>query len=72
MKLGTKFIRTGAPILKVDDAGGFGLPVMFQHGLCGYARQTLEAFPNETSFFASHKQPQRRCFLETFLDIKSA
>jgi pimeloyl-ACP methyl ester carboxylesterase len=46
----TKFTRTGAPVLNVDDAGGLGLPVIFQHGLCGDARQTLEAFPSDLRF----------------------
>ena len=36
--------------LRVDDAGGSGLPVMFQHGLCGDARQTAEAFPADGRF----------------------
>ncbi|MBC2834434.1 alpha/beta fold hydrolase [Paragemmobacter straminiformis] len=31
--------------LTVHDAGGAGRPVIFQHGLCGDARQTFEAFP---------------------------
>lgn len=31
--------------LTVHDAGGDGVPVIFQHGLCGDARQTSEAFP---------------------------
>jgi hypothetical protein len=34
----TKFSRTGVPVLNVDDAGGVGLPAVFQHGLCGDAR----------------------------------
>lgn len=46
----TSFIRTGAPVLNVNDAGGLGLPVIFQHGLCGDARQTLEAFPSDLRF----------------------
>jgi pimeloyl-ACP methyl ester carboxylesterase len=46
----SKFIRTGAPVLHVDDAGGVGLPVIFQHGLCGDARQTVEAFPRDARF----------------------
>ncbi len=33
--------------LAVHDAGGSGLPVIFQHGLCGDARQTSEAFPQD-------------------------
>jgi pimeloyl-ACP methyl ester carboxylesterase len=36
--------------LHVDDAGGRGLPVVFQHGLCGDARQTSEAFPDDPAF----------------------
>jgi pimeloyl-ACP methyl ester carboxylesterase len=46
----TKFSRTGIPVLNVDDAGGAGLPVVFQHGLCGDARQTIEAFPRDSRF----------------------
>ena len=46
----TKFSRRGAPALNVDDAGGVGLPVIFQHGLCGDARQTIEAFPSDRRF----------------------
>ena len=46
----TKFSRTGVPVLNVDDAGGVGLPVVFQHGLCGDARQTIEAFPRDRRF----------------------
>ncbi len=34
----------------VDDAGGPGLPVVFQHGLGGDARQTAEAFPADPRF----------------------
>lgn len=37
-------IRDGLQ-LAVHDAGGAGRPVIFQHGLCGDARQTVEAFP---------------------------
>jgi pimeloyl-ACP methyl ester carboxylesterase len=36
--------------LSVDDFGGAGLPVIFQHGLCGDARQTTEAFPADPAF----------------------
>lgn len=32
------------------DAGGDGLPVLFQHGLCGDQRQTAEAFPPDVRF----------------------
>jgi pimeloyl-ACP methyl ester carboxylesterase len=45
-----KFSQTGGPVLNVDDAGGEGLPVIFQHGLCGDARQTIEAFPRDPHF----------------------
>jgi pimeloyl-ACP methyl ester carboxylesterase len=45
-----KFSQTGGPVLNVDDAGGEGLPVIFQHGLCGDARQTIEAFPHDRRF----------------------
>ncbi len=40
----------GGPRLRVDDSGGPGLPVLFQHGLCGDARQTAEVFPTNASF----------------------
>lgn len=36
--------------LHLDDAGGTGLPVVFQHGLCGDAGQTREAFPADPRF----------------------
>jgi hypothetical protein len=39
-----------APALNVNDAGGVGLPVIFQHGLCGDAQQTIEAFPSDLRF----------------------
>jgi pimeloyl-ACP methyl ester carboxylesterase len=45
-----KFSRIGSPILNVDDSGGDGRPVVFQHGLCGDARQTIEAFPSDLRF----------------------
>jgi pimeloyl-ACP methyl ester carboxylesterase len=32
----------------VDDKGGSGQPVVFQHGLCGDANQTREAFPRSS------------------------
>jgi pimeloyl-ACP methyl ester carboxylesterase len=35
-------------LLHVEDSGGTGLPVLFQHGLCGDAGQTREAFPDDT------------------------
>jgi pimeloyl-ACP methyl ester carboxylesterase len=43
------FVRQGVK-LNVDDAGGEGLPVVFQHGLCGDAGQTREAFPDDPRF----------------------
>jgi len=46
----TKFSGRDAPVLNVDDAGGVGLPVIFQHGLCGDASQTIEAFPRDLRF----------------------
>lgn len=45
-----QFKSTRGPILNVDDAGGDGLPVVFQHGLCGDARQTAEVFPVDPRF----------------------
>lgn len=40
-----KLLRGGLS-LAVDDAGGAGKPVIFQHGLGGDARQTEEALPS--------------------------
>lgn len=40
-------VRPGMPRLRVDDTGGAGLPVVFQHGLCGDAAQPAEVFPRE-------------------------
>ena len=37
-------------MLALHDAGGAGRPVLFQHGLCGDARQTAEAFPPDARF----------------------
>ncbi|WP_442579765.1 alpha/beta fold hydrolase [Mesorhizobium sp. ASY16-5R] len=42
------FIRDGLT-LAAYDSGGDGLPVVFQHGLCGDARQTAEAFPDDAA-----------------------
>ena len=39
------FTPRGGPRLHAEDSGGAGLPVLFQHGLCGDARQTAEVFP---------------------------
>jgi pimeloyl-ACP methyl ester carboxylesterase len=36
--------------LHLDDAGGDGLPVFFQHGLCGDVSQTREAFRADRRF----------------------
>jgi pimeloyl-ACP methyl ester carboxylesterase len=36
--------------LAVNDAGGDGLPVVLQHGLCGDAGQTAEAMPKDPRF----------------------
>jgi pimeloyl-ACP methyl ester carboxylesterase len=49
-EISSTFSQTGAPDLNVNDAGGKGLPVIFQHGLCGDARQTIEAFPQDPRF----------------------
>ena len=35
------------PRLRVADGGGTGMPVLFQHGLCGDAAQTAEVFPTD-------------------------
>jgi len=43
------FVRDGL-VLHVDDAGGPGHPVIFQHGLCGDARQVAEVFPSHPAF----------------------
>lgn len=44
------FMPPTGPQLHVDDAGGMGLPVLFQHGLCGQAAQPAEVFPQITAF----------------------
>jgi pimeloyl-ACP methyl ester carboxylesterase len=46
---GQSFVRGGVA-LHVDDAGGAGFPVLFQHGLCGDAQQTAEVFPDDPRF----------------------
>jgi pimeloyl-ACP methyl ester carboxylesterase len=48
-RVGRHFIRDGIT-LRVDDGGGAGLPVIFQHGLCGDTGQTEEAFPDDPQF----------------------
>jgi pimeloyl-ACP methyl ester carboxylesterase len=45
-----RFCRPDAPTLSVYDNGGNGLPVIFQHGSCGDAHQTIEAFPSDPRF----------------------
>jgi pimeloyl-ACP methyl ester carboxylesterase len=47
--IGQPFVRDGTA-LHVDDGGGSGLPVIFQHGLSGDARQTEEVFPGDRRF----------------------
>jgi pimeloyl-ACP methyl ester carboxylesterase len=44
-----RLVRDGVA-LRVDDGGGPGTPVVFQHGLCGDARQTAEVFPPDPAF----------------------
>lgn len=39
-----------SPSLNIDDTGGDGLPVLFQHGLCGDATQPAEVFPQGEAF----------------------
>jgi pimeloyl-ACP methyl ester carboxylesterase len=41
----TGWLQRDGVRLALHDAGGGGRPVIFQHGLCGDARQTAEAFP---------------------------
>jgi pimeloyl-ACP methyl ester carboxylesterase len=40
------FRPPGGPRLRLDDTGGAGMPVVFQHGLCGDAGQPAEVFPH--------------------------
>jgi pimeloyl-ACP methyl ester carboxylesterase len=42
-------VRDGVA-LAVDDQDGNGLPVVFQHGLCGDRRQVAEIFPDDPRF----------------------
>jgi pimeloyl-ACP methyl ester carboxylesterase len=44
------FERPGAPRLHLSDTGGDGLPVVFQHGLCGDAAQPADVFPRDGRF----------------------
>lgn len=43
------FPREG-PALVAYDSGGDGLPVLFQHGLCGDIAQIAEAFPDDPAY----------------------
>lgn len=43
------FVRDGLTLAAYDSSVD-GLPVVFQHGLCGDARQTAEAFPDDPAF----------------------
>jgi len=45
----TMLAREGLTLC-VDDQGGSGTPVIFQHGLCGDSSQTREAFPSLARF----------------------
>jgi pimeloyl-ACP methyl ester carboxylesterase len=44
------FTPKGGPKLHIDGAGGKGFPVVFQHGLCGDAKQPAEVFPASKAF----------------------
>ena len=48
--LARRALLRGKLPLSFFDAGGSGLPVVLQHGLCGSARQTAEAFPDDAAF----------------------
>ncbi|MDO9641241.1 MAG: alpha/beta hydrolase [Pseudotabrizicola sp.] len=43
-------VKINGASLALHDSGGPGLPVVFQHGLGGDARQTTEAFPPDPRF----------------------
>jgi pimeloyl-ACP methyl ester carboxylesterase len=45
MTAGERTLTRDGVRLHVEDTGGAGLPVVFQHGLCGDAAQTAEVFP---------------------------
>ncbi|TXH99674.1 MAG: alpha/beta hydrolase [Rhizobium sp.] len=47
---GTASFETGDGTLLNVDMSGEGSPVVFQHGLCGDARQTEDAFPADADF----------------------
>lgn len=77
MNKGRFFEATDGTRLSVDIAGD-GLAVVFQHGLCGDAGQTLETFPVEPGFCritvearghgASQSGPLDRLSIATFAD----
>jgi pimeloyl-ACP methyl ester carboxylesterase len=46
----SRFRTKDGVLLNADDEGGPGMPVLFQHGLCGDAKQTREAFPPDRRF----------------------
>jgi pimeloyl-ACP methyl ester carboxylesterase len=46
--------------LRVDDDGG-GTPVLFQHGLCGDANQTREAFPKNPTIDSRFRRITLEC-----------
>lgn len=45
-----KWFHTNGLRLSLHDDGGPGAPFVLQHGLCGDARQTAEAFPPDPAF----------------------
>ena len=45
-----KYFQRHDLVLRVRDAGGPGLPVVFQHGLCGDIHQPHEVFPHSERF----------------------
>ncbi|MDQ0456335.1 alpha/beta fold hydrolase [Rhizobium paknamense] len=49
MRISEAFKCSDGTVLNVDSAGQ-GAPVLFQHGLCGDANQTDEAFPPKAGF----------------------
>ncbi len=44
-----RLLRNGVA-LRISDSGGSGMPMVFQHGLCGDATQTAEVFPTDARF----------------------
>eukprot|EP01037_Dinobryon_pediforme_P014082 gene14082-14201_t len=44
------FAAPDGTVLNIESAGDTGVPVIFQHGLCGDARQTAEVFPPDSRF----------------------